>query len=438
MHRRDADQPPVASVESDWLPAAWRTHPAAFQPEYPDPERLEQILQALGRLPQLVASSETDSLRRALARVAAGDAVLLQGGDCAETFDSAEAGDVAARRELLMGLAQVLGRSLQCPVVVVGRIAGQYAKPRTTALETRDGVALPAYQGDLINHPAFEAAARVPDPERLLRGYERAALALHALRHLEISAEPVPLPAAPACLHTDPLRLQLASLGRIAPSPVLGQLYTSHEALHLGFEESVTHRARGGWYNGSTHLPWIGMRTASADSGHAVYASGIENPIGIKLGPAMTPRLLAPLLQRLDPHRIPGRLVLVHRMGTDAPREVLADLIRAVADGGRQVVWVCDPMHGNTETLPGGRKTRRLARMLAELQVATEVHAEQGSRLGGLHLELTPQPVAECLGGLAGVSEEALEIGYASRVDPRLNPDQALELVLHAARRINE
>ena len=419
-----------------WRPGSWRAHPADHQPRYPDEQRLEQVLQALGRLPQLVATSEIDRLRAALVGVAAGEAVMLQGGDCAETFDSAEAGDVAARRELLMGLAQIMGRSLGKPVVVVGRIAGQYAKPRTAPDETRGGVTLPAYYGDLINRPEFEAEARAPDPERLLRGYERASLALHALRHLEAAAASVPMPGAPACFADDPLRLRLASLSRAPAQAVGSQLYTSHEALHLGFEEAVTHRANEAWYNGSTHLPWIGMRCANADSAHAVYASGICNPIGIKLGPAMTPQILDPLLQRVDPRREPGRLVLIHRLGTDAPRELLGQLIRSVRDGGREVVWICDPMHGNTETLPGGRKTRRMERMYAEFQVAVEVHAEQGSRLGGLHLELTPRPVAECLGGLAGIGEDALAAGYTSRVDPRMNPEQALEFVLRAGARM--
>jgi 3-deoxy-7-phosphoheptulonate synthase len=432
-----ADRGDGETTTDAWMPGTWRSYPADFQPAYPDPERLDQVLQALGRLPQLVASSETETLKRSLAEVAAGNALLLQGGDCAETFDSAEAGEVAARRNLLLELAEVLGLALERPVVVVGRIAGQYAKPRTASEETRDDVTLPAYYGDLINRPDFTAEARAPDPELLLRGYERAALALHALRHLESESAQVSVPAVPACFRDDPLRLRLASLatrhGEPIPVPAGGQLFTSHEALHLGFEEAVSHRVNDRWFNGSTHLPWIGMRTAVAGGGHAVYASGIANPIGIKLGPAMTPKILMDLLEQVDPHREPGRLVLIHRLGTDSPRELLADLIRAVRDGDREVVWICDPMHGNTETLAGGRKTRRMDRMLAELQLAVEVHAEQGSHLGGLHLELTPLPVSECLGGLAGITEAQLEGGYTSRLDPRLNPDQALEFVLRAS-----
>jgi 3-deoxy-7-phosphoheptulonate synthase len=342
------------------------------------------------------------------------------------------------------------------PVIRVGRIAGQYAKPRSADNETRGEVTLPAYRGDLVNRDAFTAEDRTPDPTLMLRAYERAALTLNFIRALadggfadlhhpeywDVSF------ARDSVKHheyekiVDSIRESISFITAVTgiDAAILKRIdfYTSHEALALFYEQPQTRSVprRTGWYNLSTHFPWIGMRTAQLDGAHVEYCRGIKNPLGIKIGPAMTPEWLEGLLEVLDPTNEPGRITLIHRMGAGKVADKLPTLLETVRKAGRTVLWVCDPMHGNTETTPSGYKTRRFDNILAELEQAFAAHAAAGSKLGGVHFELTGEDVTECMGGARGLTEVDLERAYRTRVDPRLNYEQALELALNVARHL--
>ncbi len=350
-----------------------------------------------------------------------------------------------------MSLVLVHGTKKQ--VVRVGRIAGQYAKPRSADMETRDGVSLPSYRGDLVNAPGFTAEERIPNPELLLRGYERAALTLNFIRSLADGGF--------ADLHhpenwglgfvkhsaladeyeriVDSIRDSLEfmeAVGGTRTSTNRVDFYTSHEGLHLNYEEAQTREVpnRKGWYNLSTHLPWIGKRTAELEGAHVEFFRGVRNPLGIKVGPDVSAEWLRELLSVLDPEKEPGRIMLIHRMGADKLGDKLPELIDAVRGTGRRVLWECDPMHGNTETTANGIKTRRFDNILRELEQAFEIHASCDSVLGGVHFELTGEDVTECMGGARDLSELDLERAYRSRVDPRLNYEQALEMAMSIAR----
>ncbi len=436
-----------------WSPTSWQARPAAQQPTYPDGAALERALSELATLPPLVTSWEVEALRDQLARAAAGQAFLLQGGDCAENFDDCRADSITSKLKILLQMSLVLVHGTRMPVIRVGRIAGQYAKPRSADTETRDGVTLPAYRGDNVNRPEFELAARTPDPTLLLRGYERAALTLNFIRaltdggfadlsHPENWDLAFAHGSSHAAAYTRIVESIRESLGFVSAVTGLDNqvlrrvdVFTSHEGLALAVEAAQTRRVprRDGFYNLSTHLPWIGMRTAQLDGAHVEFHRGIQNPLGIKLGAAMTAEWLTGLLDALDPDRVPGRITLIHRMGAGQVAAGLPPLIDAVRRTGRTVLWVCDPMHGNTETLPGGIKTRRFDNVLAEVEQSFEVHAGCGSRLGGVHFEMTGEDVTECLGGARGLAELDLERAYKSRVDPRLNYEQALELAMRIA-----
>ena len=438
----------------DWKPDSWREFPASQQPTYPDRRSVDEVVRQLAALPPLVTSWEVESLRGQIAEAAAGRRFLLQGGACAESFVDCRAERLTNKLKILLQMSLVLTWGLRRRIIRVGRFAGQYAKPRSADTETRDGVTLPSYRGDLVNSPDFSPEARTPDPTRMLRGYERAALTLNFIRalveggfadlhhpeywdldfvrHSPRSAEYQRMVESIG----ESLRFmetlagtRLEEMGRV-------DFFTSHEGLHLPYEQAQTRRVphREGFYNLSTHFPWIGMRTAEPGGAHVEYFRGIRNPLGIKVGPAMTPEWLLELLEILDPEREPGRITLIHRFGHARIAGCLPPLIEAVRRAGRTVLWSCDPMHGNTEKASNGFKTRRFENILSELEQAFEIHHGLGSRLGGVHLELTGENVTECTGGARGISESDLGRAYRSEVDPRLNYEQALETAMLIAR----
>jgi 3-deoxy-7-phosphoheptulonate synthase len=440
----------------DWSPASWQSRPASQQPTYPDAPALERVLSRLRQLPPLVSSWEIEQLRAQLAEAAEGRRFLLQGGDCAESFEDCESGIIASKLKILLQMSLVLVHGSRKRVIRVGRFAGQYAKPRTEDRESRGGESLPAYRGDLINRPPFTELDRTPDPELLLRGYERAGLTINFIRALidggfadlhhpeywDLAFAQLSPHAAEYQRRVGAIAESLRFMETLASQPLAEMsrvdFYTSHEGLHLLYEQAQTRRVphRSGWYNLTTHFPWIGMRTADPRGAHVEYFRGIANPIGVKLGPGTTAERLLELAEILDPRREPGRLTLIHRFGAGRIAESLPPLVRAMQANGRRVLWVCDPMHGNTETLPSGVKTRRFEHILTELEQAWELHRELGGALGGVHFELAGEDVTECIGGARGLAEADLSRAYRSQVDPRLNYEQALELALLLARKM--
>ena len=438
--------------EMSWSPHSWKQRAAQQQAAYADSDALARVVAEMGRLPPLVTSWEVEQLRGELARAAHGDAFVLQGGDCAESFDDCRSEPIAAKLKILLQMSLVLVHGTRKPVIRIGRIAGQYAKPRSADNETRGDVTLPAYRGDIINRDAFTAEDREPDPVLMLRAYERAGLTLNFIRALtdggfadlhhpeywDVSfAQGAAREQYEKIVTTIRESLDFVSAITGVESEVLRRVdvYTSHEALALPYEQAQTRQVprRAGWYNLSTHFPWIGMRTAQLDGAHVEFFRGIRNPIGIKVGPAMTTDWLLGLLEVLDPSNEPGRITLIHRMGAAKVAEKLPPLIEAVRGANRNVLWVCDPMHGNTETTPQGIKTRRFENIVTELEQSFALHTQLGSRLGGAHVELTGEDVTECVGGARGLTETDLERAYKSRVDPRLNYEQALEMAMRIA-----
>ncbi len=443
-------------AEETWTPASWRLHEALQQPNYPDDASVEAAVRELSTLPPLVTSWEIASLKEQLADAARGERFLLQGGDCAESFDECTSDIITNKLKILLQMSLVLVHSSKRRVIRVGRFAGQYAKPRSSDVEVRGDVELPSYRGDLVNGLPFDGAARVPDPVRMLRGYQRSALTLNFIRGL--------IDGGFADLHHpeywnldfvdhSPLAEEYQSMVRaigdslrfmetLAGSQV-GQIdrvdfFSSHEALLLPYEEAQTRKVprRKGWYNLSTHFPWIGMRTADPDGAHVQFFARVRNPVGVKIGPGMSPETLERLLDILHPEDEPGRLTLIHRFGVDKIGEGLPPLIEAVRRSGKTVLWCCDPMHGNTRSTPEGFKTREFEHILSEVEQAFDIHAAAGSHLGGIHFELTGDDVTECVGGARGLSEVDLKRAYRSQVDPRLNYEQALEMALLVARKM--
>ncbi|MCF3963797.1 3-deoxy-7-phosphoheptulonate synthase [Streptomyces fuscigenes] len=375
--------------------------PAAQQPDWPDRAALHAVAADLAARPALVSAAECDLLRSRLAEVACGAAVTLQGGDCAETFDGTTPERIESTYRTIRQMAAVVSGGAALPVVQLGRMAGQYAKPRSRPDETRDGVTLPAYRGDLVNGLEFTMSSRVPAPDRLRRGYERAAGTLEILRGLA------------------------AERG--------GAFFTAHEALVLEYERALTRDTPSGVYDLSAHLVWIGERTRQLDGAHLDFVAGVRNPVAVKLGPSSTPDDALALIDLLDPDREPGRLTFIARMGAGAVREVLPDLVAKVTASGARVVWVCDPMHGNTVTAPSGHKTRWLIDVLDEIKGFFEVHRSLGTHPGGVHLELSGEHVTECVGGTYEVLPAQVPDRYESACDPRLNRGQALDLAFELA-----
>ena len=437
-----------------WAVDSWQARPAAQMPRYDDPVELAGALERLGKLPPLVTSWEILALKQQLADAQEGKRFLLQGGDCAEAFSDCNNEVIANRLKVLLQMSLVLVHGLRMPVSRVGRFAGQYAKPRSADTETIDGTTLPAYRGDLVNGPEFTPAARRADPARMLEGHARSAMTMNFVRALIDGGfadlhhpeywnlawvERSPLAAeyrqmvdgiSGAMHFMETLTGPIANFQR-------AEFYTSHEALLLPYEQALTRQVprQWGWFDLSTHFPWIGMRTAALDGAHVEFCRGIRNPVAIKVGPSLRAEQLRELIDILNPDDEPGRLTLIHRMGAGGIGQQLPRLIEAVKANGRRVLWVCDPMHGNTEKLGNGVKTRRFANIRSELEQAFDIHAELGTRLGGVHLELTGEDVTECLGGARDLSELDLGRAYKSTVDPRLNYEQSLELAMLIVRK---
>ncbi len=439
----------------NWTPATWRSRTALQQPIYPDLLALEGVQNELSLLPPLVTSWEILALKKQLAEAQEGKRFLLQGGDCAESFSDCESGLISNRLKVLLQMSLVLVHGLRLPVVRVGRFAGQYAKPRSTDTETKDGITLPSYRGDFINQPEFTEAARIPDPRRMVKGHARSAMTMNFVRAL--------IDGGFADLHhpeywdldwvshsplSDEYHKMVEAVGNAVRfmETISGvdlhnlnraDFYTSHEALLLPYEQALTRKVprQNGWFNLSTHFPWIGMRTADIDGAHTEYFRGIRNPIAIKIGPSVTPDQLLKLADVLNPENEAGRLTFIQRMGATKVAEKLPSLIKAVQAEGKKVLWVCDPMHGNTESTSNGYKTRRFDNIRSELDQSFDVHAALGSRLGGVHLELTGENVTECLGGARELTEIDLERAYTSTVDPRMNYEQSLEIAMLIVRK---
>lgn len=441
--------------ETTWDPTSWQQRPARQQANYPSAEALNGVLEQLASLPPLVTSWEVESLKQQLAAAERGEAFLLQGGDCAENFADCSSPIITNKLKILLQMSLVLIHGLKRRVIRVGRIAGQYAKPRSADTETRDGVTLPSYRGDLINGPGFSAAERIPDPVRLLRGYGRAAMTLNFIRALsDCGFADLHHPEnwdlefvqhSPQAREYRKVVEDLSSSLRFleilggSHNPEIDRVrfFTSHEGLHLHYEQALTRRVpnREGWYNLSTHLPWIGFRTAELDGAHVEYFRGILNPVGVKVGAGMSADQVQALVETLDPDDEPGKLILIHRFGAAGIAAGLPPLIEAVQRMGRRVLWICDPMHGNTETTDSGYKTRRFDNILSELEQAFDIHRQQGSVLGGVHFELTGDDVTECIGGARGLDEAGLERAYKTQVDPRLNYEQAMEMAMAVVRK---
>jgi 3-deoxy-7-phosphoheptulonate synthase len=434
------------------LQDSWRALPAAQQPDWPDPAQVQAVAAELSKLPPLVFAGECDQLRSRLAAVARGEAFLLQGGDCAETFSGATAEDVRNKLKTLLQMAVVLTYAASVPVVKIGRMAGQFAKPRSKPVEIRDGVELPAYRGDMVNGFDFTAEDRAPDPGRLLRAYHAAAVTLNLCRAFtqggyadlrQVHAWNQDFVAgSPAGRRYERLAGEidraLAFMNAAGADPEefhRVELYSSHEALLLDYEQALTRvDSRSGLpYDVSAHFLWIGERTRQLDGAHVEFMRHIRNPIGVKLGPTTSAEDALALIDRLDPEREPGRLTFVIRMGAKRVRDVLPPLVEKVTASGAQVAWICDPMHGNTFEAPSGHKTRRFDDVLDEVAGFFDVHRALGTHPGGVHIEFTGDDVTECVGGGHEIAEDDLHQRYETACDPRLNRGQALDLAFMVA-----
>jgi len=391
-----------------WRPESWRQHPAAQQPAWPDQAAARAVLRRIREPPGLVSAAECDELSHAVAEVAAGRRFIVHGGDCAETFSALSSIGLRSRCRLLTSMARTVTAGSGLPAVIVGRIAGQYAKPRSSATERTGTGSLPSYRGDMVNSAAPDPAERQADPSRMLTAYLHSAAAMNALR-LRPAGEP--------------------------------RIYSSHEALVLGYEEALARfdQEAEWWFGSSAHLLWVGERTRSCDGAHVQYLSGVANPVAAKIGPTATPGEVLRLCEILNPGRVPGRLVLITRLGASAVAAALPPLVRAVTDAGHPVAWVCDPMHANTRRTRSGYKTRDVAAILAEIRGFFAVHRQYGTHPGGIHLELAGEHVTECVGGCVNpVAEDQVPRGYQTACDPRLSPAQALECAAVAAAELSK
>jgi 3-deoxy-7-phosphoheptulonate synthase len=442
-------------MAAEWSPDSWRHRAAAQQPTWPDEARLERALKELAALPPLVFAGEARRLRGALAEVASGQAFLLQAGDCAESFSDVSADSIRDKLKVILQMAVVLTYGAGVPVVKVGRIAGQFAKPRSSPTERVGGEDIDAFRGHMVNDEAPDRQARVPDPARLVAAYHQSASTLNLVRaftkggfadlgqvHLwnqqfVASSEEGRRYEQIAGEIDRALRFMAACGIDLGREEALHEVdfYTSHEALILGYEEALTRRdsISGDFYDCSAHMVWVGERTRQTDGAHVEFLSGIHNPLGAKVGPTMEGGELVALCERLDPDRVPGRLTLIARMGSGRVADVLPPLLEAVQDAGHPVVWACDPMHGNTFTSDGGRKTRRFDDILAELRGFFAAHKQVGTWPGGVHVELTGDDVTECLGGFGDIAEDQLHERYTTTCDPRLNARQSIDLAFRIA-----
>ena len=431
---------------------SWRELPAAQQPDWPDRERLDKVVAELGSLPPLVFAGECDQLKSKLAAVTRGEAFVLQGGDCAETFVGATADNVRNKLKTLLQMAIVLTYAAKVPVVKIGRVAGQFAKPRSSGIEKRDGVELPAYRGDMVNGLDFTPESRIPDPARLLRAYHSSAVTLNLaraftkggyadLRQVHAWNQDF-VQESPAGLRYEQLAREisqaLAFMNACGADPEefhTVEFYSSHEALILDYDRALTRiDSRTGLpYDVSAHMVWIGERTRQLDGAHVEFFSKIQNPIGVKIGPTTTPEDALALIEKLNPDNEPGRLTFITRMGAAKIREHLPLLVEKVTASGAQVAWICDPMHGNTFEAPSGHKTRHLEDVLDEVSGFFEVHRALGTHPGGVHIEFTGDDVTECVGGGHEILEDDLSLRYETACDPRLNRSQSLDLAFRVA-----
>ncbi len=442
-------------MTSSWSPTSWHHLPAAQQPQWPDDGALERALKHLGSLPPLVFAGEARALTAQLAEVAEGKAFLLQAGDCAESFDAFSADAIRDKLKVILQMAVVLTYSTGVPVLKVGRIAGQFAKPRSADFETVDGVALPSFRGHMVNDIAFNEAARAPDPDRLVQAYHQSAATLNLLRAFTkggfadlsrvhqwnqefVAASPEGRRYDRVADHIDRALRFMAACGINTESqPNLHEVdfFTSHEALILGYEEALTRQdsLTGKWYDCSAHMLWIGERSRQLDGAHVEFLRGVDNPIGCKIGPGATADEVVALCEALNPDRVPGRLTLISRMGATDIADALPPLLAAVRDAGHPVVWACDPMHGNTFTSDTGRKTRDFDAVLAEIAGFFAAHWAEGTYPGGVHIELTGDDVTECLGGGDALGHADLDDRYETICDPRLNGKQSIDLAFQVA-----
>jgi 3-deoxy-7-phosphoheptulonate synthase len=439
----------------NWSPASWRNKPVVQVPVYPDAEGQSRIETKLKSFPPLVFAGEARNLKKSLAEVAEGRSFLLQGGDCAESFAEFHPDNIRDTFRVILQMAIILTFAGAMPVVKVGRIAGQFAKPRSSDMEAIDGVELPSYRGDIINASPFDVGSRTPDPERMMQAYSQAASTLNLLRafaqggyadlhnvhrwNLGFIAGSASVERYRALADRISETLEFMEACGITPesTPQLRttDFYTSHEALLLGYEQAMTRidSTTGDWYDTSAHLLWIGDRTRQVDGAHVEFMRGVKNPLAVKCGPSLSNDDLIRLCDVLNPSNEPGRLTLIARFGADKVEEHLPRLVRAIKREGRKVVWSCDPMHGNTVKSSSGFKTRPFDRVLKEVQNFFVVHRAEGTHAGGVHLELTGQNVTECTGGAAAITDADLSSRYHTHCDPRLNANQALELAFLVA-----
>jgi 3-deoxy-7-phosphoheptulonate synthase len=444
----------VSNSPSNWTPDSWRARPIQQQPLWPDAGALQTTLDEVRALPPLVNHGEVDTLRAHLAEAARGKAFLLQGGDCAERFADCTKTAIEAKLKILLQMSLVLTWGARIPIIRVGRMAGQFAKPRSSDTETIDGTEMPSYRGDNVNAITPDLAARQPDPQRLVKAYHLSAATLNYARAL--------VDGGFADLHhpqhwdlgfvrsqshraeyEDMVERIRDAIDFLESTGVRGtsalrtvELFSSHEGLLLDYEEALTEKVGDRYYNLGAHFLWIGDRTRNLGDAHLEYFRGIENPIGIKVGKQMQPNKLVEIINEVEPANRAGRITLISRIGAADVREALPPLIAAVREAGRNVAWSCDPMHGNTTTTDSGLKTRDYDCILAELEAAFELHAAQGGQLAGVHFELTGEDVTECTGGPQELSEADLSRSYETYCDPRLNYAQSLELALRIAQRL--
>jgi len=439
----------------NWTPSSWHAFPAVQQPNWPDSAQLDGALKQIASFPPLVFAGEARSLQAALGQVASGNAFLLQAGDCAESFEEFTAVNIREKLRVILQMAVMLTYSMGVPVVKVGRIAGQFAKPRSNDTEMVDGNELPVFRGHMVNDPIANLDARVPNPQRLVQAYHQAASTLNLVRaftkggfadlnrvhswnqeFVATSAEGQRYEQVASEVERALAFMRACGIDT-ETNNALHQVdvYTSHEALILGYEEALTRQdsLTGGWYDCSAHMLWIGERTRQLDGAHVEFLRGVENPLGCKIGKTTDVDYVLSLCEKLNPARIPGRLTLISRMGASSVEESLRPLLRAVRDAGHPVVWACDPMHANTFTAPNGRKTRNFEDIMSEIVGFVKAHRAEGTWPGGIHIELTGDNVTECLGGSEAVSNEDLDTRYETVCDPRLNARQSLDLAFRVA-----
>ncbi|HEY3816502.1 MAG TPA: 3-deoxy-7-phosphoheptulonate synthase class II [Polyangiaceae bacterium] len=443
-----------------WTPESWRTKVDAQAIAYDDDAALAAAYARLRELPPLVTSWEITRLKALLADAQQGKRFLLQGGDCAETLADCRSPVIADKLKILLQMSLVMIHEGKRPVIRVGRLAGQYAKPRSKPVESREGVVRPSYFGDMVNRTEFDESSRKPDPENMIVAYSHAAMTLNFIRSLSAGGfadvhhpEQWELPffrhaSVPSSLREEYEKTTRSLAEALRFMEALGEstieeltrvdFYTSHEGLNLHYESAQTRQVprREGWWDLTTHFPWIGERTRALDGAHLEYFRGIENPLGIKLGPSITADQALRLIDALNPKNEPGKLALVTRMGASKVGDVLPGLVEVVKRAGRTVLWVCDPMHGNTQAAPSGIKTRDFDDIVREVETTFDVHEACGTNLGGVHFELTGEDVTECIGGAAGLTVDDLDRNYASACDPRLNYRQALEMGFRIAKRL--